>query len=106
VHVDQTPKSAHVRVHKHVSDPALAESLAKGRFQILNLWRPLGHPAFAWPLALCDYRTVKTDRDLAAVTRIAMDGTEGETFAVKHSEEHQWMYLRGMTPEEVVLIKW
>ncbi|KAF5364573.1 hypothetical protein D9758_005522 [Tetrapyrgos nigripes] len=105
VHVDQTPKAAVTRVRRHISDPDLAETLLTRRFQILNLWRPLGHPAYAWPLALCDYRTVDTERDLAAVRRIAIDGTEGETFAVQFHEGHQWMYLRGMTPEEVVLIK-
>ncbi|THU81553.1 hypothetical protein K435DRAFT_784973 [Dendrothele bispora CBS 962.96] len=105
VHVDQTPKSAAARVHRHVPSPDLASQLLQRRFQILNLWRPLGHPALSWPLALCDYRSVDTERDLAAVRRIAMDGTEGETFAVKFSEKHEWMYLRGMTEEEVVLIK-
>ena len=31
---------------------------------------------------------------------------EGETLGVKYSENYRWKYLRGMTPEEVVLIKW
>jgi len=31
---------------------------------------------------------------------------EGETLGVKYSENYRWKYLRGMTPEEGVLIKW
>lgn len=31
---------------------------------------------------------------------------DGETFSVRHSPNHKWKYLRGMTPEEIVLIKW
>jgi hypothetical protein len=31
---------------------------------------------------------------------------DGETWAVKHNEAHKWKYLKGMTPEELVLIKW
>ena len=31
---------------------------------------------------------------------------DGETMGVMHNEGHRWKYMRGMTPEEVVLIKW
>jgi hypothetical protein len=31
---------------------------------------------------------------------------EGETFGVKYNPNHQWKYMRAMTPEEFVLIKW
>jgi len=31
---------------------------------------------------------------------------DGETFGVCFNERHQWKYLRGMTPDEGVLIKW
>jgi len=30
---------------------------------------------------------------------------EVETLAVKHHEGHSWKYLKGMTPEEIVLFK-
>lgn len=31
---------------------------------------------------------------------------DGEVSAVKFSPEHRWKYIRGLTPEEGVLIKW
>ena len=31
---------------------------------------------------------------------------EGETFAVKYSPNHRWKYVRGLEPDEGVLIKW
>ena len=39
------------------------------------------------------------------MSRIAVDGT-GEVLVVKHNENHKWKFLHGMTPEEIVLIKW
>jgi len=103
VHVDQTTASAIARVHRHLA-PADTESLLKRRFQIINLWRPIHHVALDHPLALCDFRTVDTKADLAA-TDLKYPDRNGETFRVKYNPNHKWKYLKGMTPEEIVLIK-
>ncbi|KAH8109947.1 hypothetical protein DFH11DRAFT_1691011 [Phellopilus nigrolimitatus] len=103
VHVDQTRQSAVARVHRHLplSD---APALLARRFQIINLWRPIVHPALDFPLALCDYRSVDAARDLVPTTLKYADH-DGETYSVKHSPEHRWKYLRGMGTDEVLLIK-
>ncbi|RXW11368.1 hypothetical protein EST38_g14488 [Candolleomyces aberdarensis] len=102
-HVDQTGKAAIARVHRHL--PAEdAPELLKKRFQIINLWRPINVPAFEWPLALCDYRSVIPEKDALPVSLVYPD-REGETYGVVHNPNHKWKYLRGMTPEEIVLIK-
>lgn len=104
VHVDQTPESATARVHRHLP-VGEAEKLVKKRFQIINLWRPISHPAVDHPLALCDYRTVDAKKDLVPIALIYPD-REGETYGVKFNPTHRWKYQRGMKPDEVVLIKW
>ncbi|ESK90000.1 hypothetical protein Moror_7930 [Moniliophthora roreri MCA 2997] len=103
VHVDQTPLAAHNRVRRHLPEDEAAERL-KHRFQIINLWRPISHPALDWPLAVCDYHSVNQKEDLAPVELVYPDRV-GETFGVKYNPEHKWKYLRGITPEEVILIK-
>lgn len=102
VHVDQTPEAAKNRVLDHV--PESAQELLKHRYQIVNLWRPISHPAIESPLALCDYRSVNWNQDLIPTTLKYPERT-GETFGVNFNPAHQWKYLRGMTPEEAVLIK-
>ncbi|KAJ3562997.1 hypothetical protein NP233_g9224 [Leucocoprinus birnbaumii] len=102
-HVDQSYKASINRVHRHLPAEEVPE-LLKRRFQIINLWRPIGNPALDWPLALCDYRSVKPEKDTYPVALIYPD-REGETLGVKYSPEHRWKYLRGMTPDEIVLIK-
>ncbi|KAK4143928.1 uncharacterized protein C8A04DRAFT_11874 [Dichotomopilus funicola] len=59
VHVDQTPRAAEVRVRRHVTDLAEPElsALLKRRFQLINVWRPIGHAATDFPLAVVDWRT-------------------------------------------------
>ena len=103
-HVDQTAASAIARVHRHLP-PSDVPKLLERRFQIINLWRPIDNPALDWPLALCDYRSVDLKKDTFPVARISPEST-GETLAVKYNENHNWKYLHGMTPEEIVLIKW
>ncbi|KAG1846354.1 hypothetical protein C8R48DRAFT_616419 [Suillus tomentosus] len=102
-HVDQTPAASVARVHRHLS-PTEAPAFLRRRFQIINLWRPISHAAVDWPLALCDFRSVDFEKDLTPVALIYPD-REGETFGVKYNPNHKWKYLKGMTPEEFVLIK-
>ncbi|KXN80624.1 hypothetical protein AN958_09309 [Leucoagaricus sp. SymC.cos] len=102
-HVDQTAAASINRVHRHMPAEEAPE-LLKRRFQIINLWRPINKPAYDWPLALCDYRSVKPEQDTFPVALIFPD-REGETMAVRHNPDHKWKYLRGMTPDEFVLIK-
>ncbi|KAH0579664.1 hypothetical protein J132_02508 [Termitomyces sp. J132] len=102
-HVDQTTASSIARVHRHLP-PADAEALLRRRFQIINLWRPINHPAIDWPLALCDYNSVDPKKDTFAVALIYPD-REGETYGMKYNPNQKWKYFHGMTPEEAVLIK-
>ncbi|TFK23978.1 hypothetical protein FA15DRAFT_619934 [Coprinopsis marcescibilis] len=102
-HVDQTPVSSVERVHRHL--PASdAPGLVKKRFQIINLWRPISHVAWDWPLALCDYRSVDPTKDTLPIALVYPD-REGETYGITYNPNHKWKYLRGMTREEFVLIK-
>lgn len=65
VHVDQTPKAAETRVRRHLPSDEV-DNLLKKRFQLINVWRPIGHPASDFPLAVVDWRTTKPE-DLVKV---------------------------------------
>lgn len=82
-----------------------APELVRRRFQIINLWRPIGNPAIEFPLALCDYRSVDKDHDPFPVALVYPD-REGETMGIRYNPKHEWKYRHGMTPDEFVLIKW
>ena len=49
VHIEQTPDSAAARVRRHLPAADVPVLLAR-RFQIINLWRPIGGEAWDWPL--------------------------------------------------------
>jgi hypothetical protein len=131
VHVDQTPGAAEARVRRHVEDASEAEALIAGRFQLINVWRPIGHAATDFPLAVVDWRTTKPS-DLVKVdllypirgenddgddrgkeilpdesTHESTDGYEprGETYSVAPNDSHKFYYMKDMTPEEAMFIK-
>ncbi|MBF2905508.1 CmcJ/NvfI family oxidoreductase, partial [Pseudomonas aeruginosa] len=80
-----------------------AERRLAGRFQIVNLWRPFGHPAQRAPLALLDARSLAFD-DLVASDLVYRDKV-GETYSVKPNPEHRWYYYPHLLPEEALLLK-
>ncbi|KAF2723405.1 hypothetical protein K431DRAFT_301660 [Polychaeton citri CBS 116435] len=131
VHVDQTPGAAAVRVRRHLPTDE-AEELLKGRYQIINVWRPIENPASDMPLAVVDWRStepqdfvpvdllypkradsVQDDDDRGKEVRPdestwqSTEGYEvkGETMAVAPSEGHKFWYQKDMTPDEVILLK-
>jgi len=101
VHGDYTSGSGFVCLQENLGDEAA--ELSKGRFQIINVWRPLVDPVEDFPLALCDLRSV-SEQDLVDTERRAPNHT-GELQLAVHSPAHRWFYYPGMRPDEVLLFK-
>jgi len=100
VHIDQSYDAGPKRVKHHL--PEEADTLLKGRYQVINVWRPI-KTIFKDPLGIAAANTVKDD-ELVPIKLIYPD-REGETYAVRPGPTHEWYYLHAQTPEEVVLIK-
>lgn len=100
VHIDQSYKAGPERVQHHL--PESASRLLKGRYQIINVWRPI-KTIRKDPLGVADATSVP-EEDLVPVQLIYPDRV-GETFTVRPRDSHRWYYLREQTPGEVILIK-
>ncbi|KAI2639323.1 hypothetical protein GGS21DRAFT_548714 [Xylaria nigripes] len=132
VHVDQTPAAVVARVRRHLP-PDEVDDLLKHRFQLINVWRPIGHPASDHPLAVIDWRSTVPDDfipvDLLYPKRTdsimddddrgkekppqktgdqhSAEGYEvrGETMSVAANENHRFYYVKDMAPDEAILLK-
>jgi hypothetical protein len=63
-HVDNDPSSAHLKVTEILGQEE-AQKLMKNRFQIINVWQPLGpNPITNKPLTICDYRSLDPINDI------------------------------------------
>ncbi|KAI9665708.1 MAG: hypothetical protein M1821_003642 [Bathelium mastoideum] len=61
VHVDQTPAAAAARVRRHLPAEEDVDALLSGRYQIVNVWRPIGIVAEDYPLAVVDWRSTRPE---------------------------------------------
>jgi hypothetical protein len=101
VHNDYTSNSGLVCLHENLG--AEADKLAQGRYQIINVWRPLVDPVEDYPLALCDARSLDP-LDLIDSERRAPNHT-GEIQLAVHADEQRWYYYSEMRPPEVLVFK-
>ena len=101
VHNDYTPQSGFVCLDENMGDEA--EELSKGRFQIINVWRPLVDPVENFPLALCDVRSIDKN-DMVETERRAANHIGAISLAV-YNPGHRWYYFSGMRPDEALVFK-
>jgi hypothetical protein len=101
VHVDHTATSGPQRVRDLLPDEA--ETLLRGRVQIINLWRPIRGPLRDAPLAVCDARTVKPQQLVAS--DLVYQHRVGETYSVTFDPAHRWFYVPSMQTNEALLLK-
>ena len=101
VHNDYTAKSGYVCLQEQLGEEA--EALSKGRFQIVNVWRPLVDPVVNWPLVMCDARSIDIIDQVDTERRSSTH--TGEILLVTHNPSHQWFYYPQMHPNEVLVFK-
>ncbi|KAK4987753.1 hypothetical protein LTR50_004406 [Elasticomyces elasticus] len=103
VHIDQTPRSAAMRVRLHLSPDEAEAVLKEERYRIVNVWRPLNGPVVSSPLAFAASDSVP-DEDIVAVEH-RYPTRSGETAAVKFDPGHRFYYLSGMRDDERLFLQ-
>ena len=102
VHNDYTDRSARKRLNEIAPDEA-THTLEQHRFAIVNVWRPINHPALTSPLTLCDAASFDSE-DLVPTERRAKDRI-GELMLVNFNPKHCWFYFPNMQTDEAILLK-
>jgi len=101
VHNDYTSNSGFVCLREQLGDEA--EALSQGRFQIINVWRPLTDPVEDYPLALVDARSINSAQ-LVDTERRAPNHI-GEIQLALYDPAQRWYYYSAMRPDEVLLFR-
>ena len=100
-HNDYTEWSGPNRVREILPDEA--DVLLARRFAIIQVWRAINQPIQSNPLALADATTVKMDDLIVAERRYPH--RVGQTYRLKYSPNHQWVYFPEMRRDEAVVFK-
>jgi hypothetical protein len=101
VHNDYTEWSGPQRVRDLL--PQEADELLRGRFAIIQVWRPIRHPVETFPLGICDARSV-TEKDFVISERVYPDRV-GQTYATAYNPQHQWYWFPRMRRDEALVFK-
>ena len=100
-HNDYTEWSGPNRVREILPDEA--EALLARRFAIIQVWRAINQPIRSNPLALADAKSVET-KDLIVAER-RYPHRVGQTYRLKYSPHHRWVYFPEMRRDEAVVFK-
>lgn len=102
-HADQTKRSAELRVHRHGKDTEYADRLLRGRYRIINVWRPINGVVESSPLAFASATT--TDESDFVTIEHRYPTFNGEIMGVKYNPKTEWKYCHGVDDDERILLK-
>lgn len=100
VHCDYNAHSAAKRMVERLGE-ARAQQWQRGRFAIVNVWRPLGYAVERSPLGFVRPASMVAD-DWVEVD-IIFPSRRGQIRGVAWNPAHRWVYLGGMQPLEAAL---
>ena len=100
VHSDFSEKGANTRL-KTILGNERADEWAQGHFAFINVWRPIGQPVKNSNLGFILPSSVSSD-DWENIV-LKYPDRKGEVLGLIHSNEHHWVYLSEMSPDEIVV---
>jgi hypothetical protein len=101
VHNDYTEWSGPQRVRDLL--PQEADDLLRGRFAIIQVWRPIRHPVETYPLAICDARSLSPANLVVSERRYP--NRVGQTYAITYDPGHRWYWFPRMRRDEALVFK-
>ena len=105
-HVDNSPAAVRVKVEELFGKEE-TEKIMQNRFQIINVWRPLGsNPIVNTPLTICDYQTIDLNNDLR-ISEVRNTMATTEIYMISHNSQdtQKWYYLSQMQSDEMFVFK-
>ena len=105
-HIDNNSRGAQLKLEEVLSKEEASKALKK-RWQIVNVWRPLGpHPVTNMPLTICDYSSIDTTKDIH-VSEARTSHVSSEVYMVSRNAQdaHRWYFLSDMRSDEMFVFK-
>ncbi|RHZ67308.1 uncharacterized protein CDV56_103728 [Aspergillus thermomutatus] len=103
VHADQTAHATVATIHRYIGRQDEVESLLRGRYRIINLWKPINGAVESCPLAFASGSSVDP-ADLVPI-ELRFPDEVSESVGVRYNAEQRWMYWSGMSNDECLLLK-
>ena len=105
-HVDYDERGVRSKM-KEVLGEEEAEKLMQNRFQLINIWRPIGPSAVTKnSLTLCDYSSLDLNNDIH-LSELRGSNISPAVYLISHNAQdaQQWYYLSEMQSNEMFVFK-
>ncbi|KAL2833837.1 hypothetical protein BDW59DRAFT_138213 [Aspergillus cavernicola] len=100
IHADESARGGMKTLREHLNDAERSKlDSGKGRFRLMNIWRPLVSTVRARPLALCDLHSVSPE-DWELCDQIHVDRVD-EAMYLKRRDNHSWWWLPEQRDDEL-----
>ncbi len=117
-HIDTSPQRADMNA-RAVYERFRPNGPGYRRFIYSSFWRTFSEPPQDWPLAVCEYGSVRDDEGVENVLMVVDRIPEGDALLAPvpgeeklpaaaifhHNPAHRWWYFSGMTRDEALLLK-
>jgi hypothetical protein len=100
-HNDYTEWSGPQRLREILPDET--DALSGRHFAIIQVWRAIGEPIRANPLAIADAKSIEMEDLMVAERRYPH--RVGQTYRLKYSPKHRWFYFPEMRRDEAIVFK-
>lgn len=100
VHSDYSDEGARQRLIDLLGSQK-AQEWEQGHYAFINLWRPIGQRINSAPLGFV--RPSSVDREDWILLDLIYPDRKGQIMGLVGNENHEWVYLSNMTPDEVAV---
>lgn len=105
-HVDNNHYSAHIKMEQILGSEE-AKKMAGKRFQIINVWRPVGpNPITRTSLTICDFKSLDAKNCIHS-TEVRNSPSSVSIYMISHDiqDTQKWYYLSHMRSDEMFIFK-
>jgi hypothetical protein len=102
-HIDNDADTAEGSLRAALGEEGAARWIASGHWGIVNVWKPLGDPAYQYPLAVVDVSGVDWDRDVEVV--LTRNNYKNSINGLKFRDGFGYYYVKDLAADEALLFR-
>jgi hypothetical protein len=102
-HIDNDASTAEGSLRAKLGDEEAERWLQSGHWGIINVWKPIGDPAFQFPLAMVDVSGVDWEKDVEVV--LTRNNYKNSINGLKYREDFDFYYVKDLRPDEALLFR-
>lgn len=102
-HIDNDASTAEGSLKAALGEEEASRWLASGHWGIVNVWKPIGDPAYQYPLAVVDVTKVNWQRDVEVV--LTRNNYKNSINGLRFRDGFDYYYVKDLRADEALLFR-